>query len=86
MFKLEGGIARTVLPQLPNTVLTTNVPDGKVHILVLDCLYVETYIEGESDSILRRCGLTNCGYGRDYLSQPQLVETTNRSGEYQEAG
>ena len=65
-------------PQLSNAFLTTDIPDGKVHILVLDCLYIETYTEYESAFVICRGGLTNCRDGRDYLSQSQLVETTNK--------
>ena len=65
-------------PQLSNVRLPTDIPDSKVYILVLDCLYVETYTEHEPGFVLCRCGLTNRRYGCDYLSQSQFIETTNK--------
>jgi len=32
--------------------LPTDIPDGKVHILILDCLYVETYTAYESGFVV----------------------------------
>ena len=64
--------------------LPTDVPNGKVHILILDCLYIDAYMEYESDSMVCRYGLTNCRYGCDYLSQLELVETTNKLEGYRE--
>ncbi len=55
-------------PQLSNAFLPTDIPDGKVHILVLDCLYIETYTDRESAFVVCRGELTNCRDGRDYLS------------------
>lgn len=66
---MRGRAARTMPPQLSNAFLSTDIPDGKVHILVLDCLYIETYTEYESAFVVCRGGLTNCWDGRYYLSQ-----------------
>jgi len=65
-------------PQLPKDCLPTDIPDGEIYILVLDCLYVETYTECEPGFVLCRCGLTDRRHGVDYLSQSQFIETTNK--------
>jgi hypothetical protein len=79
-------VAHTMLPQLSDTVLPADVPDGEVHIFVLDCLYVETYTEYELGSMVCMCGLTDCRYCCDHLSQSELVETTDKSEGYLEVG
>jgi len=54
-------------PQRSNLVLSANVPDGELDVLVLDCLDVET----------------DCGNGGDDFTQLELVQDRSLSGSVQ---
>ena len=79
-------------PEGTNLVLTSDIPDGELNVLVLDSLNVETYmrqsevrIHGRREAALglRRWWAvvhTNGGDGGDNLTKLQLVENSGFTG------
>lgn len=42
------GVLKVMSPQWSNLVLSTNIPDGELNILIFDCLDVEAWLKQES--------------------------------------
>ena len=59
-------------PQLSNAILPTDIPDGKVHILVLDGLHVETYTAYESGFLVQYVDVDSPIVGMVVTTSPSL--------------
>jgi len=79
------GVLEVVSPKRSDLVLTTDIPDGELNVLVVDRLNVKAYTDSSFSTVPMFedkwvCQRTDCGDRGDNFTQLQLVQNCRFTG------